>query len=83
MANLKPFQALLLRGYTNAIIMITPIAAHVPGQHMLQSLGPWPDFKCAFSWPLSISGQEKGWFGVGLGVFCVCTYPKKGCVTAG
>ena len=30
--------------------------------------------------PLSSSGQEKGCFGVGLGLFCVCTYPLKGCV---
>ena len=31
--------------------------------------------------PLSSSGQEKGCFGVELGVFCVCTYLQKGCVT--
>ena len=31
---------------------------------------------------LSSSGQEKGSFGVGLGVFCVRIYPRKGCVTA-
>ena len=28
------------------------------------------------------SGQEKGCFGVELGVLCVRTYPQKGCVTA-
>ena len=32
--------------------------------------------------PLSSSGQEKKCFGVGLGVFCVRTYPSTGCVTA-
>ena len=32
--------------------------------------------------PRSSSGQEKGCFGVGLAVFCVHTYPSKGCVTA-
>ena len=26
---------------------------------------------------LSSSGQEKGRFGVGLGMFCVCTFPQK------
>ena len=27
--------------------------------------------------PFSKSGQEKGLFGVGLGVVCVCAYPEK------
>ena len=37
----KPFQALLLKAYTIAII-----TAHLPGQHMWVSL-PWPYSKCS------------------------------------
>ena len=33
---------------------------------------------CSSFCPLSSSGQEKGCFGMGFGVFCVCTYPPKG-----
>ena len=32
--------------------------------------------------PLSSSGQEKGCFGAGMGVFCVRTYLQKGYVTS-
>ena len=47
----------------------------------LPSWGPGCQDGSSFC-PLSGSGQEKGCFGVGLGVFCVRTYPRKGCVTA-
>ena len=33
-------------------------------------------------YPLSSSGQGKECIRVGLGFFCVCTYPRKGRVTA-
>ena len=49
--------------------------------NILPSWGPnCPD--CSSFCPLSISGQEKGCFGVSLWVFCVHTYPREGCVTA-
>ena len=52
-----------------------------PLLNILHSWGPnCPD--CSSFCPLSSSGQEKGCFGVGLGVFCVCTYSLKECVTA-
>ena len=38
----KSFQAKFLRGYT-----IASITAHVPGQHMWPSPGPWPESKCS------------------------------------
>ena len=45
--------------------------------NILPSWGPnCPDYS-SFC-PLSSSGQKKGSFGVGLGVFCVCTYLQKG-----
>ena len=47
--------------------------------NFLPSVGPnCPDYS-SFC-PLSSSGQEKGCFGVGLVVFCICTYPQKGFV---
>ena len=48
--------------------------------NILPSWGPFCPGSSSFC-PLSTSGQEKGCFGVGLGVFCVCTYPQKGFVT--
>ena len=37
----------------------------------------WVSFGSSFC-PHSSSGQEKGWFGVGFGSFCGCTYPERG-----
>ena len=43
----------------------------------LPSLGPGCPDGSSFC-RISSSGQEKGCFGMGFGVFCVCTYPQKG-----
>ena len=50
--------------------------------NILPRWGPFCPDSSSFC-PLSKSGQEKGCFWVGLGVFLVCTYPRKGFVTAG
>ena len=48
--------------------------------NILPSWGPnSPD--CSSFCPRSSSGQEKGCFWVGLEMFCVCTYPRKRCVS--
>ena len=44
-------------------------------------MGPFCPDSSSFC-PLSESDQEKGCFGVGLGVFLVLAYPRKGFVTA-
>ena len=49
--------------------------------NILPSWGPGcPD--CSSFHPVSSSGQEKGCFGLGLGVFCVLTYLRNGCAMA-
>ena len=49
--------------------------------HFAQLRSTLPRLK--FILPILSSGQEKGRFGVGLGVLCVRTYPRKVLVTAG
>ena len=50
-------------------------------EHILPSWGPFCPDVSSFC-PLSMSGQKKGYFGVGLGMFCVRTYPRKGFASA-
>ena len=47
---------------------------------ILPRWGPFCPDSSSFC-PLSKSGQEKGCFGVGLGVFLVCAYQRKAIVT--
>ena len=50
--------------------------------NILSSWGPFCTDSSSFC-PFSSPGQEKGYFGVWLGAFCVCAYPWKGFGVAG